>query len=63
MKDPDIHDMISVDIQDGISAGVQGAPTIFINGKLPRNRSMQGLWAAIEKELEEVKKADKKLGN
>jgi protein-disulfide isomerase len=56
MEDPSIGDTIRVDIQDGIHAGVQGVPTIFINGRLLKNRSMQGLQAVIEKELKEIKK-------
>ena len=51
MKDPELKAIVGRDFQDGARAGVRGIPTIFVNGRLLRNRSFQGFQAAIEKEL------------
>lgn len=51
MNDPRITAMIRQDLQDGAQAGVRGTPTIFINGRRLKNRSLQGFQAAIDKEL------------
>ena len=50
-KDPRIRAMISRDVSEGSRAGVRGTPTIFINGKLLRNRSSAGFQELIEKVL------------
>ena len=57
MRDPQILAMISRDKAEGDRAGVRGTPTIFVNGRELKNRSMQGFQALIEREL---KKAGKK---
>lgn len=51
MKDPELKAIVGRDFQDGARAGVRGIPTIFVNGRLLRNRSFQGFQAAIEKEV------------
>lgn len=51
MKDPEIKEMIIRDYKEGVNAGVRGIPTVFINGKLLRDRSFEGFQAAIEKRL------------
>ena len=50
MKDPELMAIVGRDFQEGARAGVRGIPTIFVNGRLLRNRSFQGFQAAIEKE-------------
>ncbi len=40
--------IISRDMNEGNQAGVQGTPTIFINGKLLENRSLEGIAQMIE---------------
>ena len=50
-KDPQIDGRITKDIQDGAKAGVKGTPTIFVNGRLLRQRSIQGFQIMIDKEL------------
>ncbi len=50
-KDPQIRAMINKDLAEGNQAGVRGTPTIFINGRLLRNRSMAGFQEFIEKAL------------
>lgn len=44
------------DIQDGIQAGVKGTPTVFINGRRLRSRTLEGFQALIDQALEKVKK-------
>lgn len=56
MKDPKILARIRQDIRDGADAGVRGIPTIFINGRLLQNRTLEGFQAVINKELEKVRK-------
>jgi protein-disulfide isomerase len=54
-KDPQIIAMINRDMADGNRAGVRGTPTVFINGRLLRNRNLAGFQALIEKELKKAK--------
>ena len=50
-KEPGIRTLINRDIAEGNRAGVGGTPTIFINGRLLRNRSPAGFQELIEKAL------------
>jgi protein-disulfide isomerase len=50
-KDPQLMALITRDLTEGSRAGVRGTPTIFINGRLLRNRSMAGFQELIEKAL------------
>ena len=56
MEDPRILAMISRDRSDGNKAGVRGTPTIFINGRELKNRSLQGFRVIIDRELEKAGK-------
>ena len=56
MKDPKLTAMIRQDLRDGAQAGVRGTPSIFINGRRLKNRSLQGFQAAIDKELQRLGK-------
>lgn len=49
---PEAVRKIRKDMQDGIRAGVRGTPTIFVNGRYLRERSLSGFQLMIEKELE-----------
>ena len=51
IEKPKLKAIVERDFQEGAQAGVRGIPTIFVNGRLLRNRSFQGFQAAIEKEL------------
>lgn len=51
MKDPRISDLIRQDFTEGVKSGVRGTPSVFINGRLLKNRSMAGFRAMIDKEL------------
>jgi len=55
LKDQTIESLIDRDIKNGQKEGVRGTPTIFINGKLLSNRSIQGFQQAIENELKKKK--------
>ena len=55
-KDPQIVAMINRDIDEGNQAGVRGTPTVFINGRLLRNRSVAGFDELIDKALKTVAK-------
>jgi protein-disulfide isomerase len=41
---------------EGRQAGVRGTPTIFINGRRLKDRSLKGFQAAIDKELQKMGK-------
>ncbi|MBE9504956.1 MAG: DsbA family protein, partial [Proteobacteria bacterium] len=51
LKDPQIRGMINRDLSDGAALQVRGTPSVFINGKVLRNRSMEGFQELIEREL------------
>ena len=53
---PAIIDHIRKDYEEGIQLGIRGIPTVFINGKKIRDRSMKNLEAEIDRELEKSKK-------
>ena len=55
MKDSAIGSLIDRDINNGRQANVQGTPTIFVNGKLLNQRSLQGFQQAIDEELKKKK--------
>ena len=42
---------IRQDYEEGIRLGVRGTPTVFMNGKKVKNRSMQSMEAIIQQEL------------
>jgi protein-disulfide isomerase len=55
-QDPSIQKLIARDIKEGEQAGIKGIPIIFVNGKLPKEGSLQGLEDMIETELKKGKK-------
>ena len=54
LKDPSVASFIDKDTNDGVRAGVQGTPTVFIDGKPFNQRSPEGFRQAIEAELKKV---------
>ena len=54
LKDPALEQRVRQDELDGRRAGVKGTPTIFINGRLLKSRSLRGFQAAIDKELKKM---------
>lgn len=59
MSDPAIKAQIEDDLRDGTSAGVRGTPTVFVNGKLLRDKSLNGFQREIQQALAELKAGDK----
>jgi protein-disulfide isomerase len=56
MRDPMIQSRIKQDMSAGTRLGIRGTPTVFINGKLLRKRTLQGFQTAINKELKKLGK-------
>ena len=56
MTNQDIINLVNEDYQEGVNAGVRGTPTIFINGRLLKQRNLDGFMTIIDDEL-------KKTGN
>lgn len=54
MNSPEIRNRVVSDRNEGIQLGVQGTPTVFINGKRLDNKRPEGFKAAIDKELTEL---------
>ena len=54
--DPALVARVRGDTQDGRTAGVRGTPTIFVNGRLAKNRSLQGFRTLIDKQLKKAPK-------
>jgi protein-disulfide isomerase len=54
-KNPEFAAQIRQDYEEGISLGIRGVPTVFINGKKVRDRSMISLEASIKEELAKTK--------
>ncbi len=55
-KDTKLLAKINQDVRVGIGVGVKGIPSIFINGRLLKNRNLKGFQAIIEKELKKIRK-------
>jgi len=60
MTDSKTVSRVRQDIQDGSRAGVKGTPTVFVNGRHLRNRSLKGFQDMIDNELESMKKSSQK---
>ena len=54
-KSPSIQNQVAKDLFNGRQAGVRGTPTVFINGKVLRKRSLKGFEEMIEAELKKQK--------
>jgi len=55
-KSPEIRSKVEQDILDGTQAEVNSTPTVFINGKKLRSRTLKGFQDLIDKELEKNEK-------
>ena len=51
MNSEKVRTKVSEDAQEGIRLGVHGTPTVFINGKLLKNKRLEGFEEAIDKIL------------
>ena len=54
IKDPSVVGKVRADYNDGVKAGVRGTPTVFVNGRKLKNRSLDGFQALIDKSLVEL---------
>lgn len=54
MQDPALYRRIQSDINDGVQAGVQGVPKVFINGRALKERTFKGFQEMIDRELEKI---------
>jgi protein-disulfide isomerase len=54
-QDPAIAAKVEADQRDGSQAGVRGVPTIFINGRRLKQRSLEGFSQMIEEALQSDK--------
>ena len=54
MNSTEITNQIRQDVVDGRKAGVRGTPSVYINGKLLRDRSFKGFQVIIESELKKL---------
>ena len=54
-RSAEVLQAVDRDLQEGLRAGVRGTPTIFVNGRLLRNRSMAGFDELIGLALERAK--------
>ena len=56
MQNPALAAMIQRDLKDGVEAGVRGTPSIFINGRVLKQRSLPAFKQVINSELAKKKK-------
>jgi protein-disulfide isomerase len=56
--DPQIAKKLDQEVREATQIGVRGTPSIFVNGRLLRQRSMEGFRVMIEKELKKSGKKD-----
>ncbi|BCR05562.1 hypothetical protein DESUT3_26310 [Desulfuromonas versatilis] len=47
-QDPELWALITRDTGEGVEGGVRGTPTVFVNGRLLKNKSPEGFAEAIE---------------
>ncbi|MEE4135480.1 MAG: DsbA family protein, partial [Desulforhopalus sp.] len=52
-----IQAKVQKDLVDAQQAGVTGTPTIFINGRLPKQRNLETIQAIIDDELRKLGKS------
>ena len=54
-KDPLLLEQIRHDYNEAIRIGLRSVPTVFVNGRKLKDRSLNGFQALIDKELESLK--------
>ena len=54
-QDPLLMEQIKYDYNEGIRIGVRSVPTVFVNGRKLKERTLEGLQALIDKELESLR--------
>lgn len=51
MRHPDTMRQIGRDLEDAQKAGVKGVPSVFVNGRIVKDRSLEGITSMIEEEF------------
>jgi protein-disulfide isomerase len=51
-QDPLLMEQLKYDYNEGIRVGVRSVPSVFVNGRKLKDRSLKGFQALIDKELE-----------
>jgi protein-disulfide isomerase len=59
MQNPALAGLVQRDLKDGVAVGVRGTPSIFVNGRQLKQRSLPGFKAAIDAELKKAKQEKK----
>ena len=54
-NNPKLLEQIKRDYRQGIDAGVRGTPTLYVNGKMVRDRSVKGIQKMIDSALKKQK--------
>jgi protein-disulfide isomerase len=54
-KDPLLIEQIKYDYNEGIQIGLNSVPSVFVNGRKLKDRSLKGFQTLIDKELETLK--------
>jgi protein-disulfide isomerase len=54
-RDPLLLEIVKHDFNQGIEAGVNSVPTVFVNGRRLKQRSLDGFQELIDKELKNLK--------
>ena len=54
-QDPLLMEQIKYDYNEGIRIGVRSVPTVFVNGRKLKARTLEGFQTLIDKELEILK--------
>ena len=55
MQNPALTALVQRDLKDGVEAGVRGTPSIFVNGRMLQQRSLEGFQQIINEELAKKK--------
>ncbi len=57
-KDPLLREKVEHDYKEGVEMNISGVPTVFVNGRKLKRKSLQGFQELIDKELNtlEIKK-------
>lgn len=55
IKSPEVRSKVVQDRNEGQRNGVRGTPTVFVNGKPLKDKSLKGFKEVIEKELKSIK--------
>ena len=51
INDPSLKKQVQEDMKTGRSVGVRGVPALYINGRMVKDRSLQGFSRMVEQEL------------